>query len=119
MEMQFCNKVGLPHSAFMEWSDDDRGKALGFLIEESLVCPSCGTSDWQWEADRGAFVTVEHRCPGCYLIESASKASKDVPGTTWRLAPSKGPDAEERRATALAWAERRRQERELGLSEED
>lgn len=38
---------------------------LAFTLERSTACQLCGTSEWQWEEDPGAYEAALHVCPGC------------------------------------------------------
>lgn len=68
--MRFCNEVGIPHSRFLEeWSDEDRSKALAYIIYRAQICDLCGTAPWEWDPEedgsRYAYEPVEEICPGC------------------------------------------------------
>jgi len=67
--MRFCNTHGIPHSTFLEWKDEDRSKALAYLLHESEMCQMCGTAKWEWDESQGgsrfAYEPVEEICPGC------------------------------------------------------
>lgn len=60
--------LGLPHSEFLSWDEDDQDKALGFTREQAKQCSGCGTRKEDWDADRFAFVADSYQCPGCELI---------------------------------------------------
>lgn len=34
--------LGIPHSEFLSWSEDDQDKALAWQAEQADQCPSCG-----------------------------------------------------------------------------
>ncbi len=61
--------MGIPHSRFLSWSEDDQDKALAFLRDRSSVCSGCGTRQREWEGDRFAFVAQSTTCLGCEVIE--------------------------------------------------
>lgn len=68
--MRFCNENGIPHSKFLEeWSDEDRAKALAYIMYRAQFCDSCGTAEWEWDEEQGgsrfAYEPVETICPGC------------------------------------------------------
>lgn len=64
-----CNAVMMPHSEFLEWSDEDRAKALAYERFISQICGMCGTATWEWDEEQGgsrfAYEPVEEICPGC------------------------------------------------------
>lgn len=88
--MSFCNEKGIPHSVFLEWKPEDRAKAMAFIIEESARCSMCGTSKWEWDANRFAYAPVDEFCQGCYLksVFSDQESNKSLPGTNVKLVPS-------------------------------
>jgi hypothetical protein len=47
------------------WLPEDRAKAIAYSIESGLRCHMCGTSEWQWEEDLGAFEAIAKICLGC------------------------------------------------------
>lgn len=61
--------LGIPHSQFLHWSDDDQDKALAWMRERGATCGNCGTRKDEWEQNRFAYVSETYRCPGCELIE--------------------------------------------------
>jgi hypothetical protein len=68
--MRFCNEHGIPHSVFLkEWSEEDRSKALAYILYKGQFCDSCGTAAWEWDEKDGgsrfAYEPVEEICPGC------------------------------------------------------
>ncbi len=65
--------LGIPHSAFLGWSEDDQDKALAWSAEQRLHCPGCGTRKDEWEADPFAFISGSERCPGCELLAQERK----------------------------------------------
>ena len=96
LELQYCNEAGIPHSQFLDWSADDRAKALAFMIENASKCALCGTAAWEWEENRRAYTPVEHLCPGCYAKESLSELTGSTPGTTVRLVPAGSQESAQR-----------------------
>lgn len=97
LELSFCSEHGIPHSEFLDWSAEDRAKALAFLVEKGLRCDLCGTAEWEWQQDRRAYEPVEKFCMGCYLKHMANEGSNSMPGTTIALAPTRGTKAAKRR----------------------
>jgi len=85
MEMGWCSDHGLPHSALLEWDQEDRAKLHAHLIEESTRCVMCGTKDWEWEENKFAYMAQEKTCQGCYLKHMASEEGDSLPGTTYEL----------------------------------
>lgn len=80
----------LPHSEFLDWSDDDRAKVIAHLIEEGDRCQMCGTKASEWDADRFAYVPETHMCLGCYIQDAAQEGIRDpsgksMAGTTVKL----------------------------------
>lgn len=61
--------LGIPHSEFLSWSEDDQDKALAFQRAQLEICSTCGTREAEWEADRFAYVGEAVRCPGCEVLE--------------------------------------------------
>lgn len=83
----------MPHSDFLEWSDEDRAKAMAHLIHESQTCQRCGTQDWEWDPEQGgshhAYFPRESICRGCEVkdfIQDDKEKSK-VPGRYVELVP--------------------------------
>lgn len=61
---------------------------LAHLLEEAERCGLCGTAAWEWEANKRAYVPVEHLCMGCYMKEAMQEESSGLLGTTIRLVAS-------------------------------
>lgn len=55
-------------------------KVLAWLAEEAQRCNMCGTADYEWDADKFAYVAHVNVCRGCALREQSSDLAKDVPG---------------------------------------
>lgn len=74
--------LGLPHSEFLSWSEDDQDKALAYRRWKAEECPGCGTRKSKWDADRFAYVAQTERCLGCELIsmehENVPKGEKGI-----------------------------------------
>ena len=90
MEMSFCNDKGIPHSEYLEWTPEDRAKAMAYLMESALRCSMCGTAPWEWEENRFAFAAVEEFCQGCYQksVFTDTESNKSLPGTNVKLVPT-------------------------------
>jgi hypothetical protein len=66
-ELQYCVEHAIPHSEFLEWSDEDRAKVLAWTMEEPLRCQMCGTAEYEWEDNKFAYEPHAHVCRGCEL----------------------------------------------------
>lgn len=86
--MSLCQKYRITHSMFMNWEPEDQAKALAFLIEDGQRCQSCGTAEWEWDENPYAYEPSAHMCKGCYLKDTATEDSKNLPGTTIVLEPA-------------------------------
>jgi hypothetical protein len=90
--MQFCHEVGLAHSVFLEWEPEDRGKMMAFILEKGERCHLCGTSQREWDPERGgkktAYEPVSVFCPGCYAKTAVSDDTSSQPGVTIELRPT-------------------------------
>lgn len=81
--MEYCAPLGLPHSQFLNWHEDDQDKALAFLLFKGEICPNCGTSNDGWVDDRGRWLdepkyeVVTHKCYGCEEIGSLKDSIPD------------------------------------------
>lgn len=60
--------LGIPHSAFLDWPDEDQDKALAYVREKATICTGCGTRQVEWDEDRFAYVSDSRQCPGCELL---------------------------------------------------
>jgi hypothetical protein len=61
--------LGIPHSRFLSWAEDDQDKALAYLRDRATVCGGCGTRAKEWDGDPFAFVAQATTCLGCEVIE--------------------------------------------------
>jgi hypothetical protein len=98
MELQWCSDHGLPHSALLDWCEEDRAKLAAFLLESNSRCQMCGTADWEWEEDRNAYEPMVKQCWGCYVKDRATDENDRLPGSTMTLVPSQ--EAEKLRSKA-------------------
>jgi hypothetical protein len=87
MEMAWCSDHGLPHSALLEWDEDDRAKLAAYLIESASKCQMCGTAEWEWSEDPYAYEVIMVQCPGCYRKEVAGEDAEKQPGSRMSLIP--------------------------------
>jgi hypothetical protein len=73
--MDYCAPLGIPHSQFLQWSEQDRSKAISYTVWKAKFCEGCGTEPSTWLDDEGKylepppFVAVTHRCMGCATVE--------------------------------------------------
>lgn len=61
--------LGIPHSKFLGWDQDDQDKAILWMRREATICDGCGTRRSDWEVDSNAFVAFFETCPGCQRLE--------------------------------------------------
>lgn len=73
--MEYCAPLGIPHSEFMGWNDDDRNKALSYVAWKKKFCSKCGTDPDEWMDEDGKFAepppyeAVTNVCYGCATLE--------------------------------------------------
>lgn len=89
MEMSWCSEHGMPHSALLDWSNDDRAKLAAYLVESNERCISCGTAQWEWDEDPFAYEPIPTQCHGCYLKEVATEGEDLPKGTRISLVPKR------------------------------
>lgn len=87
--------LGLPHSAFLTWDDDDQDKALAWRLEQAARCGRCRTRRDEWDpargGDRDAYVSDVSRCPGCERLDHAARdlrGHEDTHGLQIGLVPN-------------------------------
>lgn len=80
--------MGIPHSEFLDWSSDDRAKAIAFVYEDAAHCDLCGTAEWEWDEDKRAYAPLENFCMGCYIKTVYSDSIDSAPGVTVQLTPT-------------------------------
>lgn|GEM_PF-4512602 len=90
----------MPHSQFLAWPADDRAKAVAWLLESRRICSSCGTSQWEWDADPSAYTPMQHSCQGCKVLYAAEEETDTSLGARMILVPK-------RRATEIMKTPRR------------
>lgn len=108
LELQYCDSHGLPHSTFLDWTPEDRAKALAFTMEKNTRCVMCGTAQWEWDSTQGgtrfAYEPVEKYCHGCYVKTVMSEESGRNPGITIELSPTGTQESARRHVKAReAW----------------
>lgn len=75
MELDYCVPLGIPHSKFLEWEEDDQDKAVAWTIENRSLCKRCGTKPHEWLDEEGKEVVpppyeaTDRRCLGCATLE--------------------------------------------------
>ena len=73
--MEYCSPLGIPHSKFLEWSDEDRDKAISYMLWKKKFCSRCGTDPDEWlDPDRRAsepppYEATTRLCLGCATLE--------------------------------------------------
>lgn len=100
-ELAYCVPLGIPHSTFLDWDDDDRAKAIAYRRWDSARCGQCGTFPDEWLDERGRVMADPPwepevvSCEGCRQIDETRKqiADEGVPGLQVRLVPPR-PDEE-------------------------
>lgn len=61
--------LGIPHSRFLSWDEEDQDKALAFVRAKAELCPECGTREHDWQQDPDAWRSNNRRCKGCEVLE--------------------------------------------------
>ena len=78
IEMAVCAEYRMPHSAFLEWNQDDRDKAIWYLRRQREACGDCGTRPSEWDESQGghrnAYVARIEHCRGCEVRQSGQRA---------------------------------------------
>lgn len=94
-ELAYCVPLGLPHSEFLSWEDEDQDKALAYLRDKATVCGGCGTRPREWAGDRFAFVAQHSVCPGCEVLEmEPDNVHENQKGVRYFLVPRAVAEAE-------------------------
>lgn len=76
--MAYCVPLGIPHSAFLGWAEDDQDKALAWQREQAQVCKGCGTRDEEWQRNRLAYVGQQRTCLGCMALEQEAENIREA-----------------------------------------
>ncbi len=89
--MAYCGPLGLPHSVFLTWDDDDRDKAVAYTRAMHHICKGCGTRPEEWEANPNAYIGDIYKCEGCVRLEGEREnaAESTEKGLHVRLLPEK------------------------------
>lgn len=69
VELAYCVPLGIPHSKFLSWSEDDQDKAIAWTLDQQSLCGQCRTRRSDWEENEYAYIARVERCPGCEAIE--------------------------------------------------
>lgn len=77
-ELDYCVPLGIPHSVFLDWDEDDQDKALWWTANKRLTCESCGTRPEEWEKDSEAYTGYTDRCQGCRELHLRRKDLADL-----------------------------------------
>jgi hypothetical protein len=73
--MEYCFDHGIPHSKFLEWSNDDQDKVLAWINYRHERCPNCGTFPDEWLDREGKTLSPPPhmvssiKCYGCKALE--------------------------------------------------
>lgn len=88
--MSYCAPIGLPHSQFLSWDQDDQDKALAFTVEQRRACSGCGTVTDDWFDEEGQdrvippYVAKTKYCPGCHeLADTQAEIPEDRKSFTY------------------------------------
>lgn len=98
-EMAYCAPRGIPRSAFLAWSQEDRDAALTWQAEQGRRCPSCGTHPDDWDPERGgrrhAYKPDVEQCEGCSASHRGAEMFREqldaFPGSRVVLVPNPAP----------------------------
>lgn len=85
--MEWCAEHGLPHSAFLDWPDEDRAKLIAYILDSKGRCSTCGTSQWEWDNDQFAYEAMRHTCKGCMILYAAEEDNDRSLGSRMVLVP--------------------------------
>lgn len=92
--MRVCADYKLAHTVFLDWSIEDRNKAIAQYLEDAIRCQMCGTQDWEWDPAQGgkrlAYEPVEKICWGCYYKALVVEGDSSMPGSSVTLVPTTG-----------------------------
>ena len=72
--MDYCGPIGLPHSKFLGWSEEDQDKAIAWHVNKLMTC-QCGTDPGEWIDKDGRleyplpYVLKTRKCWGCTMLE--------------------------------------------------
>lgn len=99
MEVAWCSDHGLPHSDLLGWDPVDRAKLVAHLVSSGERCTMCGTAQWEWDQDPGAYEAGTHLCLGCRTKEEAAEDAPKISGQRVVLVPRRVAEARRARRT--------------------
>lgn len=67
-ELEYCVPLGIPHSEFLGWDEDDQDKAVAYGQYQRTKCDGCGTAREDW-THPDAYIADVEICPGCERLE--------------------------------------------------
>lgn len=74
MELAVCHHYRISHSQFLSWSQDNRDKAIWWLVRQGETCPGCGTREEEWDPQHGggldAYTATVQLCHGCRELDT-------------------------------------------------
>src|SRR4051794_29618254 len=88
--MEYCAPLGMPHSKFLDWSLEDRSKAISFTAWKAKFCSGCGTETASWLDENGhtieppPYVAETHRCYGCVTLEEERAMLPEKAGQSYK-----------------------------------
>ena len=86
--MEAARAWGVPRSAFLAWSGEDRGWAMALLAEEADACSGCGLprSETHDPEHEFSYRATPVRCHACAAAGRAADAMKqETAGLTYRI----------------------------------
>lgn len=82
--MAVCHHYRIRHSEFLSWSDDDRAKAMWWMVRERQTCSGCGTRREEWigpddKPHLDAYEAKAQLCYGCRAISAEQERQGETP----------------------------------------
>jgi len=90
--MSYCAPLGIPHSEFLGWNEEDQDKALSWHQRDKETCSRCGTHPSDWKLVRFPFTAQLEICLGCEMLDWMRKDDNEAmkrPGVHPVLKPSR------------------------------
>jgi hypothetical protein len=89
IELKYACAHGIPWSRYLRMFDRvDRARVIANELEEGSRCSMCGTAQWEWDEDPGAYEAVPMTCPGCKERDQVREQQDgQKPGVSIRLLP--------------------------------
>ena len=78
--IDYTAERGIPYTAFLTWTPDDRARALAWVRAESARCPGCGVHRWAREDFVDHYEFDFDRCPVCEKRDAKKHDSKGKTG---------------------------------------